>query len=57
MSSEKKAQLTVKNNTRKKEKASAVFYESVKMQYVCTKYCRCCPFPGLKCVENGRPYH
>lgn len=31
------------------------FQESVKQQYVCTKYCRCCPFPGLKCVESGHP--
>lgn len=24
-------------------------------QYRCTGYCRCCPFPGLKCVMDGHP--
>ncbi len=23
-------------------------------QYGCTRYCRCCPFPGLKCIYDVR---
>ncbi len=33
------------------------FQRKIEEQYSCTKYCRCCPFPGLKCVESGRPVH
>ncbi len=37
--------------------AERLFQESVKGQYDCTKFCRCCPFPGLKCVPDGRTIH
>ncbi|TEB18041.1 hypothetical protein Psfp_00165 [Pelotomaculum sp. FP] len=26
----------------------------ISQQYECTKCCRRCPFPGLKCVENTK---
>ena len=43
--------------TGKKLEEEKKLKDSLAMQYSCTKYCRCCPFPGLKCVESGHPVH
>ena len=55
MNPEEKKNMTVEKKIRETEEKEKEFQESVKMQYSCTKYCRCCPFPGLKCVESGHP--
>ena len=48
---------TMRKDGKRTESAERLFQESVKGQYDCTKFCRCCPFPGLKCVSDGRTIH
>lgn len=31
--------------------------KTVTEEYQCTRFCRCCPFPGAKCCENDKPAH
>lgn len=55
MNAEKMKVYFPEKNTKEFEFAEQEYEDLLKSQYVCTKYCRCCPYPGLKCVESGHP--